>query len=79
MLEVIGDDGSARAFDSEMSALSVAKSGQIEHAENWASLLHVDRAYETELREFALAIANETPVPMEPWKRGRRWRCRSRR
>lgn len=69
MLEVIGDDlGSARAFDSEMAAVSVATAGRIEQAENWASLLHVDSAYETELREFALAILNESPVPMEPWE-----------
>jgi len=68
MLEVIGDSGSAHAFDSEMSPLSVATAGRIEQAENWGSLLHVDSAYETELRGFAESILHATPVPMDAWE-----------
>lgn len=69
MTEVMGTAGSARALDSEMAAVKVAKSGgSATFPQNWASLLHVDVAYENELGGFATAIMRDTPVPMDPWE-----------
>ena len=48
MTEVIGDAGSARAFDTAMAPLLVGSGEQVAYPGNWESLLHVDSAYETE-------------------------------
>jgi predicted dehydrogenase len=68
MTEVIGDTGSTRAFDTAMAPLAVGSGAQMAYPDNWASLLHVDTAYETELRGFGEAILNDAPVPMDAWE-----------
>ena len=68
MTEVIGDAGSARAFDTGMAPLTVGCGEQSAFPGNWAGLLHVDSAYETELRGFAEAVVSDGPVPMDAWE-----------
>jgi predicted dehydrogenase len=68
MTEVIGSLGSARAFDTEMTPISVDSAAGSTYPGNWRSLLHVDEAYEVELRGFAEAIRDNTPVPMDAWE-----------
>jgi predicted dehydrogenase len=68
MTEVIGDAGSARAFDTGMAPVTVSSGERTALPGNWGSLLHVDSAYETELRGFAEAVMSEGPVPMDAWE-----------
>jgi predicted dehydrogenase len=66
--EVIGDAGSATALDSAMAPLAAGGASGFAYPGNWGALLHVDFAYENELRGFAEAIVREEPVPMDPWE-----------
>jgi predicted dehydrogenase len=68
MAEVIGTHGSIRAFDSAMAPLAVSGGDQVAFPGNAGGLLHIETAYETELRGFADAVLNGTPVPMDPWE-----------
>ncbi len=68
MAEVIGDAGSVRAFDTEMAPVSVGSANGAIFPGSWRSLLHVDEAYEHELRGFVEAIRDDSPVPMNPWE-----------
>jgi predicted dehydrogenase len=68
MAEVIGEHGSVRAFDTKMAPARVDSATGTTHPVNWRSLLHVDEAYETELRGFAEAVRDGGPVPMDPWE-----------
>jgi predicted dehydrogenase len=68
MTEVIGDAGSVRAFDTEMAPVELASSTGSTFPGNWRSLLHVDEAYELELKGFAEAIRADLPVPMDGWE-----------
>jgi predicted dehydrogenase len=68
MTEVIGDGGSARAFDTAMAPLAVGSGAQVAYPGNWGSLLHVDSAYSAELGGFAEAVLVDGPVPMDAWE-----------
>ncbi|MCC6790480.1 MAG: Gfo/Idh/MocA family oxidoreductase [Thermomicrobiales bacterium] len=68
MAEVIGAHGSIRAFDSAMAPLAVGNGERLTFPGNPGGLLHVDSAYETELRGFAEAVLANEPPPMDPWE-----------
>jgi predicted dehydrogenase len=68
MAEVIGSHGSIRAFDSAMAPVAVGGGDQMRYPGNAGGLLHLDIAYETELRGFAEAVLHDGPVPMDPWE-----------
>jgi predicted dehydrogenase len=68
MMEVIGTEGVARAFDTEMAPLRVSSSTGARFPANWDTLLHIGAAYESEIRGFAKAILDDTSVPMDPWE-----------
>src|SRR5215208_2459359 len=68
MTEVIGDGGSARAFDTAMAPLAVGSGAVMSYPGNWGSLLHVDSAYAAELGGFAEAVLVDGPVPMDAWE-----------
>jgi predicted dehydrogenase len=68
MAEVIGDEGSIRAFDSKMTPLEIGTATGFAHPRNWSGLLHIGEAYENELRGFAEAIRADGAVPMDAWE-----------
>jgi predicted dehydrogenase len=67
-IEVVGTDGTIRAFDTEMAPLRITGAEGASYPANWSTLLHIGAAYEAEIRGFAQAILTGTPVPMDPWE-----------
>src|SRR5262249_51910573 len=65
-IEVIGTEGTIRAFDSDMAPTRVASADGTSFPANWSALLHIGAAYEAEIRGFADAILRDTPLPMDP-------------
>lgn len=68
MAEVVGSDGSVRAFDSVMAPLAVGSGDSVTYPGNFGGLLHLGVAYENELRGFAEAVLADRPVPMDAWE-----------
>jgi myo-inositol 2-dehydrogenase/D-chiro-inositol 1-dehydrogenase len=68
MTEVIGECGTARAFDTNMAPLAVAGAQGFTYPGNWGALLHLDIAYESELRGFAEAVLADRELPMAAWE-----------
>ena len=66
-IEVIGTEGVARAFDSQMSPLRITGQTGARYPSNWSTLLHIGSAYEDEIRGFAEAIRSDGPLPMDPF------------
>lgn len=67
-IEVIGTEGTIRAFDSEMAPTRLGGAQGMTFPANWSTLLHIRSAYEMEIRGFAAAIRDDGPVPMDPWE-----------
>jgi myo-inositol 2-dehydrogenase/D-chiro-inositol 1-dehydrogenase len=66
MMEVIGREGRIQATDPPMSPLTVADMTGLTQKMNFPTLLHVDRAYVTEVEAFVRAILDDTPPPLSP-------------
>ncbi|HEY7035830.1 MAG TPA: Gfo/Idh/MocA family oxidoreductase [Thermomicrobiales bacterium] len=67
-IEVIGTEGTIRAFDSEMAPTRITGAQGTIYPANWSTLLHIGAAYEAEIRGFAEAVRRDTPLPMAPWE-----------
>ncbi len=68
MMEVFGTDGTIRATDPPMSPYEVWTTSGMSFPTNFALLIHVDEAYVNELQQFAAAVRDDTPVPLDPWE-----------
>jgi predicted dehydrogenase len=66
MMEVIGSEGRLQAIDTEQSPMTVADAGAMTQQMNFPVLLHVDEAYVREIRAFARAVRDDTPLPLDP-------------
>lgn len=66
MMEVIGREGRIQATDPPMSPLTVADMTGLTQKMNFPTLLHVDRAYVTEVEAFVRSILDDTPPPLSP-------------
>ncbi|HEU5424590.1 MAG TPA: Gfo/Idh/MocA family oxidoreductase [Nitrolancea sp.] len=69
MMEVFGSEGMIRATDPPMSPLEhwTGDERGMRFPENFNVLLHVDDAYVREIEQFAQAVREDTPVPLDPW------------
>jgi predicted dehydrogenase len=67
-IEVVGTEGTIRAFDSDMAPLRLTGTDGTRFPANWGTLLHIGAAYEAEIRGFAEAILTDGPLPMDPWE-----------
>jgi predicted dehydrogenase len=65
-LEVYGTEGVIRAMDPEMRTYSETTAEGMREPLNFDALLHIDTAYEDELRGLLDAIEHDTPVPLSP-------------
>lgn len=65
-LEVFGERGLIRATDPSMVTLTDYRATGLRQPINFATLLHIDDAYERELRGLADAVLDDTDVPMPP-------------
>ncbi len=68
MMEVFGTDGMIRATDPPMSPYEVWTPDGMGFPTNFALLIHVDEAYVNELQQFAAAVRDDTPVPLDAWE-----------
>ena len=67
MMEVFGREGMIRATDPPMSPMESWGLEGMHFPENFNVLLHVDDAYVREISQFAHAVREDTPVPLDPW------------
>jgi len=65
-LEVFGTDGAINANDPDMRTFSETTTEGTREPLNFDTLLHIDTAYEDELRGLLDAIARDTEVPLPP-------------
>jgi len=65
-LEVYGTEGVIRAMDPEMRIYSETTEAGMREPLNFDALLHIDTAYEDELRGLLDAIEQDTAVPLPP-------------
>jgi myo-inositol 2-dehydrogenase/D-chiro-inositol 1-dehydrogenase len=65
-LEVFGTDGAINANDPDMRTFSETTTEGTHEPLNFDTLLHIDTAYEDELRGLLDAIARDTEVPLPP-------------
>ncbi|HEX3721933.1 MAG TPA: Gfo/Idh/MocA family oxidoreductase [Nitrolancea sp.] len=68
MMEVYGTEGTIRATDPPMSPYEAWTTEGMRFPSNFAVLIHVGSAYVRELQQFAAAVRDDTPVPLDAWE-----------